>query len=344
MEPPVDNKTEFAVHPQLLLDRDGEKLVAIVKAGFELQDDGSLELAPPDRKRPIRFADVPWGEPPEKSSIAYPADVCLRKPGVDVIVVGKAHAPGGKPVPSFDAYVRVGPYQRTLRLFGTRLWAGPGDALTAPSPVAEVELKWEHAWGGFDDSDPSAIVADMRNPIGVGVVRDASALKHAPGPSIEDPGMLIASARTKPPPAGVLPIGRAWDPRRAYAGTYDELWQETRAPLPPDDFDDRFNLCGAPGLSGESLLRGDEEVATMNLLPGGGARSFRLPRVGVVIEFRIKGKDPIRFEPHLDTLLLDFLETGPEKPPCVELTWRASVRPPRQLRHAKVVVREREVA
>ena len=42
MVPAVDNRTDFFVHPQLLLDKDGEKLVTIVKATFEQEKDGTF--------------------------------------------------------------------------------------------------------------------------------------------------------------------------------------------------------------------------------------------------------------------------------------------------------------
>ena len=41
-EPRLDNRTEFAAYPQMLLDVDGEKLVTVVKATFEVKD-GDLE-------------------------------------------------------------------------------------------------------------------------------------------------------------------------------------------------------------------------------------------------------------------------------------------------------------
>ena len=69
--PPMDNKTGFAAHPQVLLDKDGEKVVVIVKATFEAPHDASapLERAPKDRRRGIRLADVPWDiKKPEKSA------------------------------------------------------------------------------------------------------------------------------------------------------------------------------------------------------------------------------------------------------------------------------------
>src|SRR5262249_30328324 len=116
--PALDNRTDFVVHPQMLLDREGEKLAAIVKATFEVQGT-DVELAPPERTRGIRFADLPWDEE-KPASIAYPADVCLRKLGTDVIFVAKACALGGKPAPSFDVRVEVGPLQKSLVVFGPR--------------------------------------------------------------------------------------------------------------------------------------------------------------------------------------------------------------------------------
>ena len=59
-QPAVDNRTDFAVHPQLLLDAEGERLVVIVKATYEL-DGGKVVVAPRKRTRPVRFADVPKG-------------------------------------------------------------------------------------------------------------------------------------------------------------------------------------------------------------------------------------------------------------------------------------------
>ena len=43
-QPPVDNTTDFVVHPQLLVDKDGERLVAIVKATFVRAADLTIEL------------------------------------------------------------------------------------------------------------------------------------------------------------------------------------------------------------------------------------------------------------------------------------------------------------
>ncbi|MBK8253723.1 MAG: DUF2169 domain-containing protein [Polyangiaceae bacterium] len=341
MLPAVDNKTNFFVHPQLLLDKDGEKLVAIVKATFELQSDGKFDEAPPEGVRGMRMADVPWGKP-EVPSIAYPADICLRKPGTDVIVVAKACPPLGKTVTSFDVLVQVGPIKKTLRIFGPRVWTQGGAGLTKPGPATETEMRYDYAFGGFDDSDPDKLLEEPRNPVGSGMVRDGSALSLKTAPCIEEVEFPITSFRSRPAPAGICAIGRSYEPRRKYTGTHDKTWLETRAPLPPEDFDDRFNNCASPSMTLSTPLVGGEEVALMGLIPGGGALKFTLPKIALEITFAAKGKEPVVTLPHLDTLLIDLLEPSENKPIAFEMMWRSNVRPPRKMKDMKVYVRERK--
>jgi hypothetical protein len=341
--PSLDNRTGYAALPQLLMDRDGEKLAVIVKATYELAAGSSeLEVAPKPRRRGVRLADVPWGDP-EKSSVLYPADLYLRKPGTDVVVVAKAYAPEGRAVPSFDAGVRVGPVSKVVRVFGLRVWLEGGGGLSAPRPVAELEVRYDHAFGGFDDADPARPLEEPRNPIGLGLARDPAALTHAPAPSIEDPADLITSWRSRPAPAGLGAIARHWEPRRRFLGTYDSAWLESRAPLLPADHDDRANHCATPALVASTPLGGAEEVALSNLVPGGGATRFALPGVGVEIDVRVRGREPEVVRPHLDTVLVDALVL-PRRPLTVELVWRAHVRAPRRMKDARIIVREREVA
>jgi hypothetical protein len=339
--PRVDNRTDFVVFPHVLIDRDEEKLVTMVKATFEAPSPQGGELDPPPRKRRrgIRMKDFPWGEP-DKTPIAYPADVCIRKPATDVLFVARAHAPGGVAVPSFDAYAQVGSLRKAIQIHGLRVWQTDGSGLSGARPIAELEVRYDHAWGGFDDSDPKKVVEEARNPMGKGCVSNAAALTHQEAPQIEDPAAPIKNWKTRPPPAGLGPIGRHWEPRRPYAGTYDAKWKENRAPLLPSDFDDRFNQCASPGLVASPPLRTGEEVKLLNLVPGGGPTLFSLPRVAIEIEFRPRDGDPQVFRPHIDTLLIDLMEFVPGQAIAVEMVWRASIRAPRYVDQAQVVVRE----
>jgi hypothetical protein len=338
--PQVDNKTELAAQPRMLMAKDGERLVLVVKATLTRPPrEALIELVPPEERRGIRGQDIPWGDP-EKSSIKYPSDLCLTKPGTDVIVVATAHAPGGKAVPSFDAGVRVGPLEKTVRVFGLRVWETNGSGLSAPRPTTGVEVRYDYAWGGLDVSDPTKPVEEPRNPVGRGLVRDLSSLTHQQGPLIEDPENLIASVRTRPPPAGLGAIGRHWEPRRRFQGTYDAAWLEKRAPLLPPDHDDRANLCASPGLTAAPPLVGGEEVALLNLTPGGGTVSFRLPRMRVQATLHAPEREPETLTPYLDTVLVDTVRVPETSDVVVELVWRAVFRPPRRLKDAKLVVTE----
>lgn len=338
-QPKVDNKTDFFAHAQLLLDRDGEKLVTIVKATFEQRADGSFYVVPPERARGLRFADVPW-DLKKPASIAYPADICLRKPGTCVIVVATAHTPGGAKTTSLDVRVEAGPLKKSLVVFGPRVWTKDGSGISSPLPFQALDMRYDFAWGGTDDSDPDHFIEEARNPVGMGVCGSAHALSQKAAPQIEDPSYPILSHRTCPPPAGIGPIGRSWEPRRRCAGTYDQAWQEQRAPLLPSDYDDRHNQCASPGLIADPPLQGGEQVRLLNLIPGGGALTFQIPKIHLEIRFDIPGTPPAVAYPHLDTLLIDLLDTGPKKPPTIELIYRAHTKPPRKLSTARVLIRE----
>ena len=342
--PRLDNRTDFAAQPRMLMAKDGERLVLIVKATFaRLSGEGALELVPPADRRGIRGQDVPWGDP-EKSSVKYPSDHCLAKPGTDVIVVAAAHAPGGRAVPSFDAAVRVGPLEKTIRVFGLRVWAASGTSLSAPRMTTGTEVRYDNAWGGFDASDPEEPVEEPRNPVGMGFVRDPATLTHTAAPTIEDPRSLLTSARSRPAPAGLGAIGRHWAPRRALLGTYDAEWLEQQAPLLPADHDDRSNLCASPGLTATPPLLGGESVALLNLTPGGGPVGFRLPRHRVAATLHAAGREPETLIPYLDTVLIDTLRVPDTSDVVVELVWRAAFRPPRRMKDARLVVTEEEIA
>jgi len=358
MLPKVENDTDFVAEPHLLADRDGEKLCAIVKATFELWPgpprgaDGSFVIAPKARRRRVRAADVPWGEE-EKSSILLPADLCIRKPATDVIVVAVAHAPRGEAVPSFDAGVRLGKVSKIVRITGPRVWVHEGDALTDPRPVKSLEVRYDWAFGGSDDSDPQKLVEDARNPVGLGIRATLSTLDRSQAPQIEDPLDPIRTARSKPRPAGLSAIGRHWEPRRKYWGTYDADWLENRSPLLPPDFDDRANLAATAELIASPHLTGNEEGALTNLTPGGGTLAFVLPKIRLGIVFRVKDRKPEMFTPAIDTVILDTLfvpreddDSGaPKGPPItplvVELVYRAHVVAPRRLQDATIFVEEK---
>jgi hypothetical protein len=339
--PPIDNQTSFAAHPQMLLGKRGEQLAVAIKATYELSaSSGRLELAPKERQRGLRLADLPWGKP-ESTSIKYPCDLAAVKPGTDVVVVAKGYPPTeGAPVKSFNVFVKVGELSSGLVVHGPRIWDTKGAAIAAALAATPIELRYEFAWGGRDTSNPDKLVEDTRNPVGLGVVSDLRLLTEKFAPSIEYADAPIKNATSRPEPAGFGAIARSWLPRRNYMGTYDKAWKDNRAPLLPDDEDDRFYCFASRGLHADSPLYGFEEVGLLNLLPEGQAARFWLPGVGVDVEFRMKNRDPEKQRPHLDTVLIDTLGVEAGLPLTVELIWHASTKAPRKMLDSKTVIRK----
>lgn len=280
----------------------------------------------------IRLADVLWDpEHPERSSVRYPADVCLERPGTDVIVNGSAVAPHEQTQPSLIASVRVASLLSAVRVTGTRAWVHVlGEVrLGNPTPFRAVPIRWELAWGGSDFTDPRNPLEEPRNPVGKGIARDPRTLDGTPGPQIEAVDEPITSATQRYTPAGFGALGRHWSPRRERVGTVDESWMRERMPLWPADTDARMHQCAAPALTSPEHLRGGEEVELVNLHPAGPMR-FTLPRpryfVGMKLDGALSETPPV-----LDAVLI---EPGERR---FEMTWRSVLSMPARLSRVEFI-------
>ena len=319
------NRTPLSVRAAPMDDRRGrEVLVVIAKLTLAVSAAGVVAIA--RRPREIRLSDVPASAEPS-GSLRYPSDLIDEKPGTDVLLVGSAHPPPGRAVSSMTASVRVEAGQRTLSktvtVHGPRVWyrgalgvvPGPPALLTAPVP-----LLYEHAYGGRDDTDPAQPLVEWRNPAGTGFARDRARLVGQAAPALEDPAAPLSSR--SPAPAAFGPIAAHWLPRSKLAGTHDEAWARTRAPVRPVDFDPRHNACAHPDLHSDVPLPGDVSVEILGATPEGTWR-FQLPAYEVEFRALVRGvlSTP---ETHLDTYLIDA------EARVVELVWRARVPMPRK--------------
>ena len=321
MIPPLKNGTRADVRCLPWLAPDGTMAcIVLVKQRYVVDPRGNVR---PDDGAEVQLADVPWDEDaPEKSTTRYPSDLCLSKPSTDVVVAAVAMKRGRERTTSLDVLVRVGTIERFLRVHGPRVWyrAVGGLAPGPAEPFQSLQLRWEHAFGG-KDLEGAKPLEEPRNPAGRGVAREADALVHQPAPQIEDPRRPITGLRGNEP-WGVASIGRHWDPRRRFVGTYDEAWKKERMPLSPLDFDDRFNQCAAPGLVAKSPLTGGERVQLHNLHEDGPLQ-FELPRVQYFVGARLGGR-LIEYRPQLDTVLFEPNQR------TFDLTWRSVLPLPRQ--------------
>jgi hypothetical protein len=316
-----DSTVSLDVVPQL--GRDGDMVwVIVMKQLFYVDRRDVVERIEGAK---LRMADEMWDEDEaETSSVKYPADVCIRKPSTDVVVVGNAEGVYAPRVKQLDVLVRVGPVKKLLRVFGTRVWyKGLGSlGLSPPQPFETQPIRWEYAFGGFDDSHPEKPLKEPRNPVGRGIARDRASLVDQPGPSIEDPTDLITSEKSRPAPAGVGALGRHWMPRRQYVGTTDALWKKERMPLAPLDFDERYNQLASPDLITPAPLQGGEPVEVVNMCSE-GALKFSLPRIAFHVGATYDDRSKKEYRTMLDTVLLLPSERR------LELTWRTALLVPR---------------
>ena len=312
----VDNRTPFAAERGWVRDRNGAEVwLVAVKCTFDIQPDGSTVVS--DDQPPVLRVPEYNGEP-GKSSLRVEADLNLTKTTTDVIVVGHAYAPHGRPVAQMDVGLRVGPLQKVLRVSGDRTWGVVGTS--SPQKFLKMPLVYERAFGGVDHkSEQPERDWEWRNPVGTGFAVSRGNLRGVAVPNFEYPSELVASWSDRPRPAGFGPIGPHWQPRAGFAGTYDEAWTKERQPLLPADFDDRFFQCAPLDQQAPAFLRGGEPVVLYRLTPEGELR-FALPKIFLGFETRFSdGSRETHKERRLHTVIIEG------DVPRVSLVWHTAL-------------------
>lgn len=320
--PEISNLTRFAFAPTYLPDQDGRPLlVLVVKGSFAIGKGQTLSLA--ERQIEVMPAGLAWDARPN-GSFKYEPDIAFAKCATDVVLVGSASAP--RPgTTAMDVELRAGALRKTVRIFGDRRWMKSltGFRASAPAPFERIELRFERAFGGGEPVGEEALHRhfDVRNPIGVGYTAPGRPVVDGLAmPNLEDPSALISTANDRPAPAGFGFTSPHWQPRAAFAGTYDHAWRTSRMPLLPADFDLRFFSAASAGLTAPGFFKGDEPIQVLGASPG-GALSFDLPGVRPPV-CRVKRRscpDEI-VETRLDTVVVDTDES------LVLLTWRGHLR------------------
>ena len=294
------NRTPYAAERGFARDRRGAEVwLVAVKGTFTIRDRGQVAVA--EAQEPVTTAPTYLGER-GRSSLRGDTDLVLAKPGTDVLVHGRAHAPGGKPAARVEVGLRCGPIAKWLVVVGERTYRrGALDvAPSEPEPFVEMPIRYERAFGG---ADPETGAREPRNPVGAGFAERADRLAGRPAPNIEAPGAPITSAKDRPPPAGFGPVARDWAPRLGLAGTYDRAWEEARMPLLPDDFDDRFFLVAPADQQVPGGLREGTLVELLHLTPEGLLR-FHLPRTRPCFR-TFFGRETVEHRARLHTVIIE---------------------------------------
>ncbi|HKO51797.1 MAG TPA: DUF2169 domain-containing protein [Polyangiaceae bacterium] len=312
----LDNRTPYAAERTWLRDKNGAHIwLVVVKATFDLNDDGAVQLANVQLP-PLLMAEFA-GEP-GLSSLRYESDLALPKPTTDVLFQGVAYAPHGVPVRAVGVQLKVDDeLRKQLIVHGPRMHVrdGRGIALSASEPFAEFPLAYEWAYGGTDrsDPDPTRHTHHAPNPVGKGFARDLMTLLDTPAWRIEYANQNPAVTA----PAGLGPLASHWAPRLQLAGTYDENWNKQRKPLLPEDYQESFQLCAPPDQRPLKHLRGGEQVELTSLTRAGFIR-FVLPKIYLAFATFIRN----RAHQHRARLATVFIEPELNR---LQLVWETSL-------------------
>jgi hypothetical protein len=296
-------------------------LVVVVKGTFAIpQADDEIALA--RDQVPLLEADVASGEPGFSAPV-YESDYAPRKPRCDVLLNGSAYAPAGRPGERVAVSLKVGSISKSFDVVGNRVWQ-KGLFLTRPSrPLSftVMPISYNKAFGGVDKThrNQRRHATHPENPVGIGFHTNLAKefVDGRPLSNTEEHGNRIRVPSRRYRPMAYGPLGRSWQPRPSFAGTYDQNWLDNVFPFLPADFREDYYQA-APADQQIAYPRGGEEVVLKNLTRYGNTR-FRLPTVRVPVEFTNSSYLRTKVSTVIDTVLLE-----PDMR-RVLLVWRASL-------------------
>ncbi|MDK2126970.1 DUF2169 family type VI secretion system accessory protein [Parachitinimonas caeni] len=340
----------FTPHPALVFDvldqHQQEFHVAVLRASYRIGDDGTLE--PTAEQGPLCVEDEYWGEM-NRSSIRQESDLAPHKPKTDIIVLADAYAPEGEPLRQWQVGLQIGSHRKILNVTGPREWRRGlmgGYSLSEPEKIDRLALRYEWAWGGENRIDaaepnlpPLLHEACMSNPVGRGFAHEDWLRQNKPeviaAPQIESPDDPIREFGKAYAAQGFGLITRAWQPRLALAGTYDEAWLEKHWPHLPQDHDFAFWNSAHPDLQ-VPYLKGDETVVLAHLTPEGRLQC-QLPAMAPLVFVRYADQPAESLIPVLDTLIID---TYQREVVCV---WRTSFPTQPEVDHVAIHMADRRL-
>jgi hypothetical protein len=170
-----------------------------------------------------------------------------------------------------------------------------------------MPISYDRAFGGVDNKheDQTKHAAFMRNPVGKGFHKHLRSewVDGAPLPNTEELGQPVTQTDGDYRPMSFGPIGRGWEPRYRYGGTYDQNWLENVFPFLPADFDEQYYQA-APWDQQINGPVGGQAIALANLTPD-GQRAFNLPVFEAPVHVFPKKGEREDFIATLDTLVLE---------------------------------------
>lgn len=296
-----------------------ELLVVVIKGTFHLPRTPDEPLRLHEEQLPLIMADTFTGEP-GFSAPHYEVDFAPRKKRVDVLLNGSAYAPDGRPATRVPVGLRVNGTTKTFSVVGNRHWQTgvTGVSASNPEPFTVMPITYDRAFGGVDNKheNPAKHAAFMRNPVGRGFHKHLKGewVNGEPLPNTEELNHPVTNTDDDYAPMSFGSIGRGWEPRYRYAGTYDDKWLEEHFPFLPPDFDEQYYQAAPLDQQFDGPL-GGQEIVLVNLTPD-GKRSFTVPVFEAPVHVFPKKGEREDLIATLDTLVL---EPDQER---LTMTWR----------------------
>lgn len=228
-------------------------LTIVCKATYLLVPGESPLAAEQD---PVHEADSYWNDD-DRRSLHAASDLAPFKAKADVLLVGSAYAPRGKPVSSLVARMLIAGVDKSIAVFGERAWGQDGVLREGPR-FNKISLRWERAGGGPGTENPAGVRADAPPDIyGSRPLPNLQPLNHyatAPGEYVD--------------PIGFGPIAPSWPTRVTKLYHHARAWRHAgwhEAPM-PSDIDPRY-FNAAPLDQQVDELRSDERIVLEHLHP-----------------------------------------------------------------------------
>jgi len=259
----LKNETSYSAGRGWYRDINGAEVwVVAVKATYSIQPDGSVV---PVTSLPINTGVVNY---PDSEEMLYDTDLGPEKTATDILLNGHAWSPMNKQVADLFVGMKVAATCRLAKVTGRRVWNGI--EYSSPTHFTKMPLRYANmASTGLD-------LEETCNPLGV----------HSDPVTAENtshlPEIEFLSDKGYP---GFGAVPRNWPDRLRYAGTYDQNWQDNRAPLFPEDLNSRFWQSAPPPQYATGQLRGGEIVTLANLTPPDFSTSpiisFAIPKISL---------------------------------------------------------------
>jgi hypothetical protein len=141
-------------------------------------------------------------------------------------------------------------------------------------------------------------------------------IEGTPVPNTEEIGNPVNWVSGKYQPMSFGVIGRHWESRVPFAGTYDQQWMDDVFPFLPADFDEQY-YQSAPADQQLPLPLGEQPITLINLTSD-GRRTFMLPHLEAPVNVFPKKGEREDLSAFADTILI---EPDEER---VTMTWRVA--------------------